>query len=391
MSVNHFNAIVRKEFYHVVRDPGMLFLLLIGPAFLMVILVYALTADVKDVPVVVVDLADNTYSQALVDAIDATEEAHVVERLASADAIGPLLDRNEVRVALVIPELYGVVPETPAEMLTFVASMLSGSVPQLRIIVDGTEPMSAERVLEATYKEVEAQIRDYAQNFKNVPGFDSALLERPVQIETERRYNPDLRTIVDFYPGLAAVVLSLPGVALALALAREQELGTMEQLVATPINKLAMLTGKMVPYLVFGMFGVFAILLLGRVVYDVPFRGSLIGYVVLSFFFLFSNMGIGMLIAVLIRSQQLAMVVAFLIFFVPGFFLSGVFFPLSAMPQIMQIEMQMLPVTHYVVISKVLYLQGAPVTELWFNAAALVAMGAAIMALSVALFRKKVA
>ncbi len=381
MNINHLSAIVRKEFHHIMRDRGVLFLLTAGPVFLMVIFVYAMTADVRNVPVAIVDLADNAASKTLIERLDETEAAAVTMHLASVEAIDARLDRNEVRAALVIPEGYG-------NML----GLMTGNIPQMKIIIDGTEPMSAERVMEAVYTEVEDHMREMAQNaFGDVPGFDSALLARPVEIEMEQRYNPDLRPIIDFYPGLASMVLSLPGIALAMALAREHELGTMEQLVATPVNKLAMLLGKAVPYLVFGLLDVLLILALGRFFYSVPFRGNLILFLVLSFFFLFSNTGIGLLISVLIRSQQLAMVVAFLIFFLPGFFLSGVFFPIWAMPWVLQIELQMLPVTHYVTISKALYLQDVPAAGLLFNAAALVGLGVGFVALSVVLFRKKVA
>lgn len=379
MSGRHLWAIVRKEFYHILRDPGTLLLVTLGPLFLLVIFVYAMTADVNNVAVGVINLATNDRASELIQLLDADAKIAIAETLPDVETGNDRLDHGALRAVIVIPQGYG-------------QFTLIGTPPQVQIIVDGTEPTSAEAVLESAYRVIEDHTRTVmAETLAILPGFDAALLDMPVQVETERRYNPDLRAVVDFYPGLAAMVLSLPGIALALAISREHELGTMEQLVATPVNKLALLVGKLTPYLVFGMVGVVTILLAGRFLYDVPFEGSVLGYLILSFFFLFSNMGLGLLISVFIRSQQLAMIVAFLVFFVPGFFLSGIFFPLSAMPWVIRLEMLMLPITHYVAVSKALFLQGTPLASLWFNTLALIGLGVAITALSVALFRKKVA
>jgi ABC-2 type transport system permease protein len=358
MKLNHYLAIVRKEFYHAIREPATLVMLTLGPVLLLLVFVYMMTADVKNAPVAVVDLAGTDASKQFVEDIDALEVADVVKRPSSTDGIEDMFDNEEVRAVIVLPEDFG-----------------QGMAVQAEIYIDGTEPVSAERVLEAVY----------------ALGEEQSPFEMPVKVAVERRYNPDLSNVVAFFPGIAAIVLSLPGIALTLALAREHELGTMEQLIATPVNKLALLLGKITPYLIFGMLDVFLILAVGRVAYDVPFRGNLLEFTFLSFFFVVSNMGVGLLIAVFMRSQQVAMVVAFLVFFVPSFFLSGVFFPISAMPWIVQIELLMVPVTHYVTISKAMYLQGTSIGALWLNMVALAGLSVGLVAMSVALFRKKVA
>jgi ABC-2 type transport system permease protein len=381
MYLDHLRAIIRKEFYHIIRDPGTLILMTIGPVLLMLILVYAFTADVKHVPMAVVDLANNAQSQALIQRIEATGVVQVTHRLSTAEEADPLFERSQIRAVLVIPQDYGQVME-----------LMLGKLPQLRIIVDGTEPVSAEHVMEAIYTASDAALRQFATDtLAKFPGVDASLFELPVKVSVERRYNPDLRAVVDFFPGLTAVVLSLPGIALTLALVREKELGTMEQLVAMPIHKVSLLLGKLVPYMVFGVADAFLLVAMGRWLYDVPFRGSLPGYILIASLFLFSNMGLGLLISVLLPSQQLAMIVGSLVFFFPSFFLSGIFFPLSAMPGVVQLELQMLPVTHFVSASKAIYLQGTPVSALWFDGLVLLGLGMGILLVSVAMFRKKVA
>lgn len=125
--------------------------------------------------------------------------------------------------------------------------------------------------------------------------------------------------------------------------------------------------------------------------FDIPFHGNLLSYTLVSFFFMVSNMGLGLLISVLVGSQQLAMIVAFLVFFIPGFFLSGIFFPTWVMPFVLRIDLMALPVTHFVAISQGMYLQGSSLADLWLNTIALIVLSLMVLGISVELFRKKVA
>jgi ABC-2 type transport system permease protein len=144
MYLDHLRAIIRKEFYHIIRDPGTLILMTIGPVLLMLILVYAL-------PMAVVDLANNAQSQALIQRIEATGVVQVTHRLSTAEEADPLFERSQIRAVLVIPQDYGQVME-----------LMLGKLPQLRIIVDGTEPVSAEHVMEAIYTASDAALRQFA-------------------------------------------------------------------------------------------------------------------------------------------------------------------------------------------------------------------------------------
>ncbi len=377
--MNHYRAIVRKEFYQIIRDPGTLILLTLGPVFLLLVFVYMLTSDVRDVPTAVVDLSNNEASQNLIAEMDAAQEIHITQHLQSADDANPLFDRGEIRVLVVIPANYG-----------NTLALMTGNVPQFQIVVDGTEPISAERAMERIYTIIEDDMRQIVSK-SVIGGFAASLLDIPVNIETTALYNPDLRSLIGFFPGLAAMVLSLPGIALTLAIVRERELGTLENLVATPISKLGLLLGKITPYLVFGTLDALLIVGVGRVMFAMPFRGNLLAYLFVSFLFMISNMGLGLLISVLVRSQQTAIIVAMLVFLLPGFFLSGVFFPVWAMPLLLRLDLLALPVTHYVAISQGMYLQGTPLAAFGWNVVALALLSVAMLALSMAVFRKKVA
>lgn len=371
----HFRAIARKEFFHILRDPGTLLLVTVGPVFLMMILTYTMTSDVENVPIGILDEANNEASAEIAQRLDESPVMTIAERLDSDADIETLFEQRVVVAVIHIPENYGRIT-------------LSGT-PQIEATVDGMEPISAEAVLE----EVFTIGFEYTQELAEEQFAGSPLLEffePPIATETETLYNPGLRQVENFYPGLAAIILSLPAISLALSLAKEAEAGTMEQLVATPVHKHALLLGKMAPYFLFGILDIYVLALLGHLVFDVAIAGSSVDYSVVALLFMASNLGIGMLIAVLVRSQQVAMIIAFLVFFIPPFFLSGLFFPIEAMPFAIQLELQMFPATQYVAASKAIYLQATPLADLWFPVLAMAASGVLFIEVSIVLFRKKV-
>lgn len=377
MNFRHMKAIALKELFHILRDRGTFSLVTIGPIFLMIVFTYTLTSDVKNAPVAILDHADNAMSQELIRRIDNAKVTDVTQHIDSEKEVDGLFEQGEAVAVIIIPADYGTFSPT-------------GSMPQVEAIIDGTEPVSAEKVLDEVYRLADAHAREVAEASLAGTGFDSAMLEPPIAIQEDTLYNPDLSSVVDFYPGLAAMMLGLPAIAMALAFARESEMGTLEQLVATPINKRALLIGKMLPYLVFGMIDVYILLLMGWIVYDVPFEGSILAYSLIAFLFIVANLGWGMLIAVLVRSQQVAMIVAILIFFVPPFFLSGLFFPVDAMPKLVQLELIEIPSTHYVAASKAIQLQGTSLLDIWFPTLILFVLAIELLEIATFIFRKKV-
>lgn len=380
MNIRHLKAIARKEFFHVMRDKGNLLLVTVGPIFLMIVFTYTMTTDVKNAPVAVIDQADSEFSRELIDRLDASEVITITERLENRSEADELMERNAIVALITIPEDYGRIS-------------LTGNMPQVDAVIDGTEPVSAGEVLDEVYRTSEVYTREVVENAIEGTALEALFkdqLDLPINLETERLYNPDLRSVADIYPGLAAMMLSLPAIGLAMALAKESEEGTLEQLVATPIDKKALLVGKMLPYLVFGIIDIYILLIMGNVFYDVPFRGSLFDYSVIAILFMVANLGVALLIAVLARSQQVAMIISMLVFFVPPFFLSGLFFPTEAMPFIVQLEMIEIPATHYVVASKAIHLQGTSLLDLWFPALILLILAVELIEIAAFVFRKKV-
>lgn len=377
MTWRHIKAIAYKEFLHILRDPGTLLLVTLGPVFLMVSFTYTMTADVKNAAVAVLDRADNVASAELLVQFKSTDVIDITHEVDSQAEADDLMQKGAIVALVIIPADYGELG-------------LDGSMTPVSAVIDGTEPVSAEAVLDEVYRISDEYSRELASTQLAEMGLDATLFDPPIRIKEKILYNPELRSVVDIYPGLAAMMLSLPAIALALSFARENEAGTLEQLVASPINKRALLIGKMMPYLVFGMVDVYILLVLGWVAYDVPFEGSLIDYTIIALLFMVANLGVGMLIAVLIRSQQVAIIVTMLIFFVPPFFLSGLFFPVSAMPEIMQWETVEFPSTHYVAASRAIQLQGSSLRSLWFPTLILLILAVELLEVAAWIFRKKV-
>jgi ABC-2 type transport system permease protein len=192
-------------------------------------------------------------------------------------------------------------------------------------------------------------------------------------------------------PALIAMVLAMPAVTTTLALTREKEHGTLEQLIATPIRGTELLVGKLVPYILSGLLGVVSCAAVAVYWFETPFRGSFFLYMMLSLAFLLGSLAIALVLSVFVKTQQAAQLGAMLIFFFPGFFLSGIFYPLVSMAPIMKLEAYMVPTTHYVMISRGIFLKGQGLDALWPYALALVVMGLLFLALAILLFKKKLA
>jgi ABC-2 type transport system permease protein len=204
-------------------------------------------------------------------------------------------------------------------------------------------------------------------------------------------FNPNLKANVDMIPGLIALVLGVPGMSVALTMAREHEHGTMEQLMATPIGRADLLVGKIGPYLISGVFNIFLVTGLAMWWFQVPFRGSFLLFLALSVIYFFSLLSMSMIVGVFLRTQAGALAASFLVVFFPGFFLTGVFFPIAAMPSIVRLEAMVLPGTHYAIITRGIFTTGIGFSVLWPNAVAMMVLGVVFIGVAALFFRKKLA
>jgi ABC-2 type transport system permease protein len=397
MNRRHIYAIARKEWLHITRDPLTIFLLGIGPVLMLILVAYAMATDVKNVPVVIWDQDQTPQSRALVAELDRRSVLHVVGYVDSAAAYQSKLERREARLVFIIDKGFADQVQNPLRLVGLNADV----TPRYSVVIDGTEPISAETALEAalnTASQFVLQQMNAALNAEQAAGGNQSLidlarrqLEVPIQTQVVNRYNPQLKSIWDLAPALIAVVLTLPGISISTVIARERSEGTLESLIATPINKHVILLGKLLPYVLITLVDVVLMYAVTRALFGVPFRGNLLLYLVLSALYIFATLAVGLLFSILIYSEDAALWASLMFFVFPGMFLSGMFFPLQIFPTLVKLETFELPVTSGVLINRGMFLQGASIRVLWWNVVILLIVAFEGLEIAGRLFKKRIA
>ncbi|MBN1562530.1 MAG: ABC transporter permease [Anaerolineae bacterium] len=396
MTNRHMMAIARKEWLHITRDPMTIFLLAIGPVLMLILVSYAMATDVENVPTVIYDLDQSELSGQLADELDATNVLDVQGYVSSEAAYQDKLERRKTKLVVIIEEGFGEQISTLDGLMS-----LETAKPKFSFVIDGTDPISAETALEAAMKTSEAFVTGQlgaVLDEQQAAGMADDLitlyrlqLESPINTTVENRYNPDLKAIWDLVPAMIAVALVLPGMSISTVIARERSEGTLEALVATPINKHAILLGKSLPYMITSLINVCLMYVVARVVFDVPFRGSLPLYLLLSALYAFATLSIGLLFSILIPSMEAALWASMMFFLFPGVLLSGMFFPVDVFPFLVKIETIELPVVSGVIINRGMFLQGVGARELWWNIVVLLIIALEGFEIAGRLFKKRIA
>jgi len=375
MKIRKTLSVMRKETWHIIRDRRTFFLVTISPVFLLITFAYAFYLKIEDVPLAVMDYDGTSLSRRYVNELTSGRDFHLRFYASDYGEIERLLLQGDVRAAVIIPP-------------HFMDDALGLRGAQLQIIVDGTEPNTGNFAL--------AHITSFTDYFatrilqrsleKTGPSLESLA---PIDLRVRTWYNPSLKSVVGMVPALIALVLTLPAVSVSLAIAREKEQGTFEQLIATPLSRFELLVGKLTPYIAGGLLDVALCTLVGIFWFGVPFRGNFLLYLLLAADFFLASLSMGLLISAFVSSQQVAMIASLLIFLFPGFFMSGLFFPISSMPPLMRMEAYALPTTHFVIISRGLFVKGLGLGSLWPYALALFFTGLLVLGLTTLFFRKR--
>ncbi len=375
MSFRHIWAITRKEFHHIIRDRSTLILVVLTPLLVLLLMAYALTVELQHIPIAVLDYDRSATSRDFVQQIVSGNDLDLYAQVGSIEEIEDLLMHGEVKAALIID------PDFSRDLLAM------RGMP-MQIIIDGTEPESGGFAVDHIASRAEEFAHQALENQLQVMGFSTASLS-PLDLRIRTWYNPGLKPRNDLIPGLISMVLGFPALSVALALAHEREHGTMEQLMATPVGRAELLLGKMIPYIVAGLINVVMLPLLAMAWFDVPFNGSFPLFFGLSALFMFAVLSMGIIIGVFMKTQAAAMGVSFLMIFFPGFFLTGIFFPIVSMPEIMRLESLGMPGTHYAVITRGIFLPGVGMEILWPYAVMLLLLGFSFTGIASLFFKKK--
>jgi len=358
------------------RDLRLLFLVTVAPAFLLVALSYVFALDVERVDLAVRDLDQTALSRDLVSHITADGDFYIVARLPQDPDFDELFFRGVADIVLVIPA-------------GFSSTVLSGESAQLQCIVDGVDAIAASQALGLLDTRIQAFMGSAAQSRMGL-GAEALASTRTVEIKDSARYNRALESLTSMVPGLMAIVLSMPALAFALGLAREKEMGSFESLIVTPVQGIEYLVGKLLAYAVGGLASSLFALAIATLWFDVPFRGSFGTFLILTADYLIASMGISLVVASLVRNQQTAMFLVLMVFFVPSFFVAGLLRPVAEEP-IARAVAYALPPTHFITISRSVFLKGLGVRALRAPALALLGIGLISQIASMAFFRKKFA
>ena len=362
-------AMARKETLQLRRDPRSLILSFFLPVFLLALFGYAITWDVRDIALAIVDQDHSRLSRELVESLRASGYFKVVRRLEDASGVGNLFERGTAQIALVIPP-------------RFESDVTRGATAPLQVLVDGSDANTATIAL--------AYTRATVQSWTAAELGPAARVRVPVVAESRVWYNEELVSRNMIVPGLVAAIMAIIAAILtSLTIAREWERGTMEQLAATPVSRLEIVLGKLLPYVAIGMVDVVVTSLFGVLLFGVPFRGSALLLGVMSFLFLVGALGLGMFISALARSQLLAIQLAMLSAFLPTFLLSGFMFTIEVMPPPLQAISFLVPARYFLVVTRRIFLKGVGLDVLYAQGLLMLAFAGAGLALAVRSFRKE--
>jgi ABC-2 type transport system permease protein len=347
----------------------------IAPVFQLIILGYAATFDVSHIPTIVCDLDNSPSSRELVRNFSSTEYFTIVGYFDKTSEIDRQLDDGYAKIAIVIPR-------------GFEKKMGAGQSAPLQAIADGTETSTAGIGL--SYASI--IVSQYSQNILLDALMKRGSVTLPARVSAEFRvwYNPELKSRNFMVPGVLGLLLMVMTMLLtSLAIVKEKELGTLEQLVVTPIKPYQLIIGKLAPFFLIGVIDVILVVFFASLIFSLPVKGGVLLLLLLSLIFLMTTLGLGLLISTISRSQQQAMMTAIFFFMMPMMFFSGFVFPIENMPTIIQYVSYLIPLRYYFIIVRGLFLKGVGLDILWPQVLALLLFGTVILRMSVLRFQKK--
>jgi ABC-2 type transport system permease protein len=358
-----------KEFIELRRDPRLFAVVIAVPIIQLLMLGYATTTDIRDVPIVVIDEDRTAASRELIERFAASRNFTLAGIVGSTAEVDPFLESGRAWMALAIPPDYG-------------KDILTGRPVGVQVLADGSDANSTTVALGYATNLVTGYARDLVAQRVAASG-----LPAPGTLEARVRvwFNPQLESRDFMLPGITALLLLVVTSNLSsMAIVREKELGTLEQLNVTPLTRWELIVGKLVPYAVIGMVDAVVVITVTLAWFQVPLRGSLALVLAMCVVYLLSTLGLGLFVSTVSHSQQQAMMTTVFFFLMPMIFLSGFVFPIENMPQAVQPVTYLIPLRYFLVILRGAFLKGVGLETLWPQALALAAWGLVVLMLAVA-------
>lgn len=345
--MKRLKALLIKEFIQMVRDPRTLVMVFLMPILQLALLGSAANNDVKDISTVIFDQDTSQSSRELLDAMRASGFFAYNYIAYSQDDVNDLISSGKARVGIIIPSGYA-------------DDLASGRSAQVAVLIDGSDPTVAQAALTAaTYVGQARSTKILTQQLEARGLTGGNLNTTPIDVRARVLYNPDLVSTYNMVPGIIALLLMQTTTTLtAFAIVRERERGTMEQLIVTPIRNWELVIAKITPYILVSILNTILVLFIATVMFSVPIRGSLLMLLLMTLLYLLPNLGIGLLISTIAKTQQEAQFLVMPIL-LPSMLLSGFIFPFASMPVFLQMVGNILPLTHFLIILRAIVIKGA--------------------------------
>ena len=364
-----FTAILLKEFTVVFRDPTALFFMFFPPVVQIIAFGYALDNDVKHMATVLLNQDRSTESRQFVEKLENTQTFHVIGEVASVDALSDVIRQGKAYVGVQIP------PD-------FARNVRAGRAAQVQVLIDGSSSTIAMQALQTS---MGVAMRESLVTALK----ESGRREMPIEVRPQILYNPTMKSAHFFVPGVMGLALQIATVLVtALSLVRERERGTLENLLVAPLSRSGLMLGKLTPYLCIATTMTAGIFLVARWVFDIPIRGDLSALFLAAFLYVFTLLGVGLLISTRAQNYMQAMEIS-LALILPSVFFSGFIFPIETMPRIFQWISALIPATYFIELMRAIMLRGASIQDYWLHFVVLASMALGFFGLCVLRFRRK--
>lgn len=360
--MKRFIGFVTKEFYHIFRDKRSMFILFGMPIAQIMLFGFAITNEINNVNIAILDQSKDTETQKIINKINASPYFNIEQEISSENQIESVFKKGKVKAVLVFEN-------------HFIKNLQTKKQAKVQVITDATDPNIANTI--TNY--VNAILQNHTQEINK-----NSQSSYQIQTQTQLYYNPELKSVFNFVPGVMTIILMLVSAMMtSISITREKELGTMEVLLVSPLKPFQVIIGKVFPYIFLSIINATIIVLLGFFVFKMPIEGSLFLLAFESILFIISALSLGILISTISNSQQTAMMISLMGLMLPVIILSGFIFPISSMPIPMQIISNIIPAKWFIIIIKAIMLKGATIAVIWKETLILMGMTVFFIVLSI--------
>ena len=360
--MKRFIGFVKKEFYHIFRDKRSMFILFGMPIAQIMLFGFAITNEINNVDLAILDKSKDAETEKIINTISASKYFKIEAIVSNDDQIEDIFKKGKVKAVLVFEK-------------DFAQNLQTHKKGKVQVVTDATDPNTANTI--TNY--IQSILQHYQQeiNISNVA-------PHQIQVKSRLYYNPELKSVFTFVPGVMTVILMLVSAMMtSISITREKELGTMEVLLVSPIKPFQVITGKVFPYIFLSIINAIMILLLGYFVFEMPIEGSLVLLALETVLFIVTSLALGILISTISATQQTAMMISLMGLMLPVILLSGFIFPISSMPLPLQYISHIIPAKWFIIILKGIMLKGVGISFLWKETLILIGMMVFFLALSI--------